>query len=571
VEQGVEVVFGYPGGAILPFYDALHGQTLPRHVLMRHEQCAAFAADGYARATGRVGVCVATSGPGASNLVTGLGTALMDSVPMVAVTGQVPRASLGTDAFQELDIVGLTMPVTKHGFLVESVADIPTVVAEAFHIARSGRPGPTLIDVPKDVLLAASAAHPGAAPSAGRTPPRVGTAVPASGRAEADTQSADSTRTNAPPIERVRELLARASRPVVLVGRGVLLAGVTDTLRRFVEEHELPVVTTLLGLDAFPSEHPLCLGMPGMHGTERANLAIQRADLVLGLGLRFDDRVTGRVSAFAPRAQIVHFDISEAVAGRTVQADVRVIGDLAATLPALARNACCTPLDSWWEELRAWSREAEAFDADTEAAGPLSGRSMTRILGRWIGDRGAIAVTDVGQHQMWLAQELKNALPASHITSGGLGSMGFALPAAIGAQVARPDRETWVVAGDGGFQMSASELATVVQEQLPIRIVVHNNAALGLVWQWQSLTYGERFVASSLSGPDFALLARSHGIPACSVKTVEELTSALHRIDGIRGPALLDVQVPTEEHVFPMVQPGKGLDEMLHGRQRALV
>jgi acetolactate synthase-1/2/3 large subunit len=350
----------------------------------------------------------------------------------------------------------------------------------------------------------------------------------------------------------------------------VLLAGMADVLRAFVEQHELPVIATLLGLDAFPSEHPLCLGMPGMHGTERANLAIQRADLVLGLGLRFDDRVTGRVSAFAPLAQVVHFEISEAVAGRTVQADVRVIGDLRETLPSLARGASCPSVRAWWEELNGWSREAEALEDDPVTSGPLSGRVATRILGRWIGDRGAIAVTDVGQHQMWLAQELKNARPGSHITSGGLGSMGFALPAAIGAIVGRPDRETWVLAGDGGFQMSAPELATVVQERLPLRIAVHNNAALGLVWQWQSLSYGERFVASRLSGPDFGLLARSHGIPAWRARTVEELTAALERIARTEGPVLLDIQVPTEEHVYPMVQPGKGLEEMLRGRERAL-
>jgi acetolactate synthase-1/2/3 large subunit len=357
----------------------------------------------------------------------------------------------------------------------------------------------------------------------------------------------------------------------VLAGRGVLLASVSELLQTFVEAHGLPVITTLLALDAFPSEHPLCLGMPGMHGTERANLAIQRADLALGLGLRFDDRVTGSVAAFAPFAKVAHFDISEAVAGRTVRAHERVIGDLRETLPALARGATCTPLDAWWAELRGWSRDAEAHEGDPDPPAPLTGRAATRILGRWIGDRGAIVVTDVGQHQMWLAQELKNALPCSHITSGGLGSMGFALPAAIGAQIGRPERETWVLAGDGGFQMSAPELATVVQERLPLRIVIHNNAALGLVWQWQSLTYGERFVASHLSGPDFSMLARSHGIPGCAIRSIPELKAALERVARTEGPVLLDLQVPTEEHVYPMVQPGKGLDEMLRGRERALV
>lgn len=352
-----------------------------------------------------------------------------------------------------------------------------------------------------------------------------------------------------------------------MAGRGVILSGTTDILRYFAEAHGLPVITTLLGLDAFPSGHRLCLGMPGMHGTERANLAIQRADLILGLGLRFDDRVTGRPSGFAPHARIVHFDISEAVAGRTVRPHVRVIGDLARTLPALAREARVSSLEEWWEELGGWARDAEAGELRDGTTGPLVGRVASRILGRWIGDRGAIVATDVGQHQMWLAQELRNARPGSHLTSGGLGTMGFALPAAIGALVGRPDREVWVVAGDGGFQMSSHELATVAQERLPLRIVVLNNAALGLVWQWQSLNYAERFVASRLSGPDLELLGRSYGIPSFTVRTVEGLREVLEDLDAVEGPALVDVQVPTEEHVYPMVQPGTALHEMVRGRQ----
>ena len=566
IHEGVEVMFGYPGGAILPFYDALHGKSAPRHVLMRHEQFAAFAADGYARATGRVGVCVATSGPGASNLVTGLGTALMDSVPMVAITGQVPSASLGTDAFQELDVVGMTMPVTKHAFLVQHVRDLPAVVSEAFRIARSGRPGPTLVDVPKDVLMARVEAHPLTEP---HWPAGNGGAArgshPAGGTGSSSRPSQAELEAT---IDRARALLASAQRPVIMAGRGVVLAGMTEALLAFAETHDLPVITTLLGLDAFPSEHPLCLGMPGMHGTERANLAIQKTDLVLGLGLRFDDRVTGRVSGFAPHATIVHFEVSEAVVGRTVRPQLRVVGDLRRTLPALTRGAVSQPLDLWWAELAGWCREAEEVDGALMESGPLSGRVASRLLGRWIGDRGALVATDVGQHQMWLAQELRNALPASHITSGGLGSMGFALPAAIGAAVACPDRETWVVAGDGGFQMSAPELATVVQEGLPLRIAVMNNAALGLVWQWQSLSYGERFVASTLSGPNFEMLANSFGIPAWTVSTVERLQEVLRAMSDAKGPALIDIRVPTDEHVYPMVQPGSALDQMLTGRER---
>ena len=554
VREGVDVVFGYPGGAILPFYDALHGRRDPRHVLVRHEQSAAHAADGYARATGRVGVCVATSGPGASNLVTGLGTALMDSVPVVAITGQVPSGAMGTDAFQEIDVVGLTMPVTKHAFLVRDADDIPEIVAEAFHVARSGRPGPTVVDIPKDVQQA----H--AAPPAGLA---IRSPLPC-------TNGAKTPDAPVVALEPVRVLLAAAERPVIMAGRGVVLSGMADSLRAFAETHELPVITTLLGLDAFPSGHPLCLGMPGMHGTERANLAIQRADLVIGLGLRFDDRVTGHVPGFAPHAHIVHFDISEAVAGRTVRPHIRVIGNLTRTLPALARGARARALDAWWRELGGWEREAEPAEVALTGPGPLSGRAASRILGRWIGDRGAIVATDVGQHQMWLAQELRNARPASHLTSGGLGTMGFALPAAIGAQLGRPDREVWAFMGDGGFQMSAHELATVAQERLPIRIAVLNNAALGLVWQWQSLSYAERYVASRLSGPDLELLGRSYGIPAWSVRRTDELTRTLERIDRIAGPVLVDIRVPTEEYVYPMVRPGSTLSEMLRGGEPAL-
>lgn len=552
VSEGVDVIFGYPGGAILPFYDALHGRSAPRHVLVRHEQSAAHAADGYARATGKVGVCVATSGPGASNLVTGLGTALMDSVPLVAITGQVPSAALGTDAFQEIDVVGITMPVTKHGFLVERLGDLPDVVSEAFRIARSGRPGPTVVDVPKDVLM-------------GRTSETL-----APQRPERNPEPVPQAAGMGLSIERARELLADAHRPVVMVGRGVVIAGAADALHAFVEAHELPVITTLLGLDAFPSSHPLCLGMPGMHGTERANLAIQHADLVLGLGLRFDDRVTGHVPSFAPKARIVHLDISEAVSGRTVEPHLRIIGDLEVTLPLLADGARSSDLDGWWRELEGWAREAEEIDIAGDEGEVLSGRIAARILGAWIGARGAIVTTDVGQHQMWLAQELRDAPPASHLTSGGLGTMGYAVPAGIGAKVGRPDRETWVVVGDGGFQMSSHELATIAQEGLPLRIVVINNAALGLVWQWQSMDYEERFVASHLSGPDLEMLARSYGIPARTVRTPAGLREALSGVAGVEGPVLIDVRVPTEGHVYPMVKPGTGLDRMVHGREPVL-
>jgi acetolactate synthase-1/2/3 large subunit len=542
--EGVEVVFGHPGGAILPFYDALFRAGVPRHLLMRHEQGAAHAADGYARATGRVGVCVATSGPGATNLVTGLATALMDSVPMVAITGQVPTTAMGTDAFQETDIIGVTMPITKHGFLVESAADIPAIVAEAFRIARTGRPGPVLIDVPKDVQNQSCDGR-------GQvwTFPR-----------EASARAPTPGSLNPADLARAAELLNRARRPLVLAGRGVVLAGVGEEVRTICERADLPVSATLLGLDGFPSTHPLCLGLPGMHGTARANRGIQRADVILGLGLRFDDRVTGPPKTFAPGAAVIHLDIDPVSVGRTVRPAVGLVGDLRVTLPALAAHIAPARRSEWWAELGGWAREAEPCEP---ACGPLTGRGAARGLAEHLAGTGALVATDVGQHQMWLAQELRDAQPGSHLTSGGLGAMGYALPAAFGAQVGRPDRPVWAVAGDGGFQMTLQELATVVQERVPLRLAVMNNGFLGMVRQWQELFYARRYAASRLPGPDFVALAHAYGIPARAVALREELASALWWATETDGPALLDLRVIAEENVYPMVPPGAALDELV--------
>jgi acetolactate synthase-1/2/3 large subunit len=547
MEEGVEILFGYPGGAILPFYDALHRTPSIRHVLMRHEQAAAHAADGFARATGKVGVVVATSGPGATNLVTGLATALADSVPLVAITGQVPLGAMGSEAFQETDILGATMPVTKHGFLVEDPDDIPAVVADAFRLAREGRPGPILIDLPKDIQAQECRVFP-------------------FGRRQGKSKLAS------PPLDggwstqlldEAARLLNGASRPVVMVGRGVVLSGMENALSDLAERADLPVITTLLGLDAFPPTHGLNLGMPGMHGTERANQAIQNADVILGLGLRFDDRVTGPVDTFAPKAEIIHLDIDPVTLGRTVRPRIPIVGNLKDSLPPLAERVLPRENPDWWTVLESWERETEEEPWKSGWDGPLSGKQATRGLADRIKEAGALVATDVGQHQMWLAQEFKSSTPGTHLTSGGLGTMGYALPAAIGAAIGCPDRPVWVVAGDGGFQMNVQELATVVQEGLPLKMAVVNNGVLGMVRQWQDFFYQGRLSASQLSGPDLLTLAAAYGIPAHRVTEAHELDGALDQAEATPGPCLLDLRVAAEEIVLPMVPPGKGIHEMV--------
>jgi acetolactate synthase-1/2/3 large subunit len=551
VEHGISVLFGHPGGAILPFYDALHRLGSPRHVLMRHEQSAAHAADGYARATGRVGVCVATSGPGATNLVTGLATAMMDGVPVLALTGQVARTARGLDSFQEVDVLGITMPVTKHGFIIDDPSALVEVVAEALAIAVSGRPGPVLIDVPKDVQ---------AAPAAPARPRRHPPLVP----------RLDPPREEA--VTRAAELLNNAKRPLIMAGRGVTASETTGTMRRMAEAADLPVVTTLLGLDAFPATHALSLGMPGMHGTERANRAIQEADVILGLGLRFDDRVIGRADAFAPHASVIHADIEPASVGRSIQPAVELIGDLRDTLPRIAAEVRPARHGEWRARVRTWSRDCTNTTSSPEQEPDrLTGRAASRALAARIANSRATVATDVGQHQMFLAQELGAADPGTHLTSGGLGTMGFALPAALGAAVGRPDRPTWVVAGDGGFQMTIQELATVVQEGLPLRIAVMNNGFLGLVRQWQELYYARRYSASALSGPDLVALAKAYGIPARAVAQADKLEEALDWAEAADGPVLLDLQVTSDENVFPVVPPGASLSEIQTGQPRLAI
>jgi acetolactate synthase-1/2/3 large subunit len=549
VDEGVSVLFGHPGGAILPFYDALYRCARLRHVLCRHEQGAAHAADGYARATGRTGVCVATSGPGATNLVTGLATALMDSVPLVALTGQVARPVLGTYAFQETDILGVTMPVTKHGFLVDAVSDIPGVIAEAFELARSGRPGPVLVDLPKDVQ--AAPVRPGSAP----------VRIPPNGRASARGRAG---RPDA-AVGTVARWVSEAERPVVLAGRGVVVSRSTGALAELAARADVPVTTSLLGLDAFPASDSRAIGMPGMHGTERANQALQEADLVIGLGVRFDDRIIGDPTRFAPNARIAHFDIDATAIGRTMRVDLPVVGDLAHTLPMLARDVAPGRRPAWWTRLRMWERAADATPEPIAPDGPLGAREAIRGLARRIVETGALVASDVGQHQMWLAQELADMAPGTHLTSGGLGTMGYALPAGLGAAIGRADRPVWIVAGDGGFQMNVQELATVAQERVPVRMAVVDNGYLGMVRQWQERFYGGRYSAVRLTGPDLVGLGEAYGIPTRKIDRSEQLEAGLDRAVTSCGPVLLWLRVEAEENVYPMVPTGAALHEMVHG------
>ncbi|MHB1192764.1 MAG: biosynthetic-type acetolactate synthase large subunit [Longimicrobiales bacterium] len=554
--EGARVLFGHPGGAILPFYDALHRDGRLRHVLVRHEQGAAHAADGYSRATGEVGVCVSTSGPGATNLVTGLATAMADSVPVVALTGQVSRAALGTEAFQETDILGITAPVTKYGFLPASADEIPGIVAEAFKLARSGRPGPVLVDLPKD--LQNEPVSEGVRASLACSGP----AAPQAADAPADSVAYAM-------IRRAAALVDKAERPVLMVGRGILLAGMVETVRRLAEWAELPVATSLLGLDAFPAGHPLALGLPGMHGTPRANRAIHAADVILGLGLRFDDRIVGRAEDFAPHARIVHFDIDPSVIGRTLRPEVSVRGDLAETLPLLTALVRPRARPEWMRRLQGWEREAEPL-VPAPAEGLPHGRTVLRVVAGEISRARGIVVTDVGQHQMWMAQELADIEPRSHLTSGGMGTMGYSLPAAIGAAVGCPGRDVWVVAGDGGFQMTLHELATAVQERCRLRVVVVNNGYLGMVRQWQEHFYESRYSASEITGPDFAALAQAYGIPARTVACGAALGDAVAWAGAADGPVLLDLRVAREDNVYPFVPAGTPLHEFVTASRAAV-
>ncbi|HEY6444885.1 MAG TPA: biosynthetic-type acetolactate synthase large subunit [Acidobacteriaceae bacterium] len=544
--EGVTTVFGYPGGAILPAYDALRKFPI-RHVLVRHEQGAAHMADGYARASGRVGVCVATSGPGATNLVTGIATAMLDSVPMVCITGQVSSKVLGTDAFQEVDITGITLPITKHNYVATRAEEIAPMIREAFLVAMSGRPGPVLVDITKDAQQAsADFDFAAAAPKPHRPHPML--------------------KTESASILQAAELIRSAKKPVILAGHGVIQAAAREQVITLAERMRIPVASTLLGLGAFPASHPLSLGMMGMHGEAWVNHAIQSSDLLIACGMRFDDRVTGTLATYAPSAKKIHIEIDPAEINKNVKADVALIGDLKEALEALLPHL--PPRDekqesAWLLEIAAGKGECAVRDIrNLPDNGHLYAAHVMHDL--WRATEGkAIIVTDVGQHQMWEAQYYKHDEPRTLITSGGLGTMGFALPAAIGAKLACPDKEVWVVAGDGGFQMTAAELATAAQEDLDLNIAIINNGYLGMVRQWQEFFYEKNYESTPLLSPDFVKLADAHGIRGKAIRTRAAVLPAVTEARTHKGPYLINFHVEKEDSVYPMIPAGSALHEMI--------
>ena len=540
VREGTDVMFGLPGGAILPLYQTLPEYPQLRHILVRHEQNAGHAADGYARASGKVGVAVATSGPGATNLVTPLATAMMDSVPLVAITGQVPRAAIGRDAFQETDTTGITLPITKHNYLVMDTADIPRIMSEAFHIARTGRPGPVLIDLPRDVLTeSADFDYPEQVNLPSYKPTMEG---------------------HGQMIKRAAQLIAESQRPLLMVGHGAIISGAFAEVREIAEKAQIPVITTLLGIGSFSGEHILSMGMPGMHGQAYNNWAIDRADLIIGVGMRFDDRVTGRLSAFAPNAKVIHIDIDPAEVGKNVRVTVPIVGDAKRVLHALAKQVEQVSRLEWMSEIDALRAEHPLSSGEGSGLRP---QHVVRELCD-VTDGRAIVVTGVGQHQMWAAQHYVFKEPGSWITSGGLGTMGFEVPAAMGAAFAQPNRQVWSIAGDGGFQMTMAELATIVEHNVPVKFAVLNNNNLGLVRQLQDLFYGGSRVASGYTGnPDFVKIAEAYGIWAKHVTDEPQVRSALEEAAAVDGPAIIDFHVEPEENVYPHVPAGESVFEMI--------
>ncbi|MCL5961972.1 MAG: biosynthetic-type acetolactate synthase large subunit [Chloroflexi bacterium] len=547
LREGVDVIFGIPGGSTTPLYDVLLDFPM-RHILVRHEQAAAHAADGYARATGRVGVCLATSGPGATNLVTGIANAYLDSVPLVALTGQVGTRFIGKDSFQEVDITGCTVPVTKHNYLVERVEDIPRAIREAFYLASTGRPGPVLVDFPRDILAgegvfnySASIHLPGYRPT---------------------------MHGNTRQIRQAAKLINEARKPVIVAGHGVIISGAYAELRELAEKAKLPVITTLLGLSCFPESHELSLGMAGMHGMAHANMALNHTDLVIAVGMRFDDRVTGKASTFAPHAQIIHIDIDPAEIGKNCRVNVPVVGDVKNVLTVLnneVQEVEPAHRDEWLRQLDKWRiNHPSTLIRETDSLLPQYViRQMYEILGNDI-----ILVTDVGQNQMWSALHFCYDKPNSVITSGGLGTMGFALPAAMGAKVGRPNKEVWVICGDGGFQMNLQELATLVQDDIVVKVAILNNGFLGMVRQWQDLFHRRRYSGTRLSGPDFVKIAEAYGVAGFKVTEKSEVGKILRLAHELDGPALIDFVVEPEENVFPMVPPAGSLADVMEDPRR---
>ena len=553
--EGTTTVFGYPGGAILPIYDALRKFPTIHHVLVRHEQGASHMADGYARASGRVGVCMATSGPGATNLVTGLATAMLDSIPMIAITGQVSSKVLGSDAFQEVDITGITLPITKHNFLVTRAEEIAPTVRKAFQIATSGRPGPVLIDITKDAQQAtATFDFDAAAPGAARPHPML--------RAESHA------------IREALALIKQAKKPIILAGHGIVESGAEAEVIAFAESQKIPIATTLLGLGCVPAAHPLQLGMMGMHGESWVNNAIQQADLLLAFGMRFDDRVTGNLASYSPNSKKIHIEIDPSEINKNVRADVALIGDLKSVLQVLLPQLQPKSADAgaWLDEINASKGTAAVRDIiNLPDNGHLYAAHVIHDIWREAQAAGrlneTIVVTDVGQHQMWEAQYFKHEAPRTLVTSGGLGTMGFALPAAIGAKVACPEKDVWVIAGDGGFQMTAAELSTIVQEGLAINVAIINNGFLGMVRQWQETFYEKNYSASPILSPDFVMLAAAHGIAGAHVEKRADVIPTVTKARTSGKAFLINFQVEKEDGVYPMIAPGAALHEMVRRPQ----
>ncbi|MCD6599742.1 MAG: biosynthetic-type acetolactate synthase large subunit [Dehalococcoidia bacterium] len=540
IKEGVEVIFGILGGALLPVYDTLPQYPQLRHILVRHEQGAAHAADGYARVTHKAGVCIATSGPGATNLVTGIANAYMDSCPMVAITGQVGRPFIGKDAFQETDITGITLPITKHNYLVDDTAELARTVKEAFYIAQTGRPGPVLIDMPKDVQQEeVEFTYPEKVDLPGYK---------------------FVSRGHLAQIKKAVGRINKAERPVIIAGRGIVISQAYNELKELAEKAQIPVVNTLLGISSFPGAHILNFGMIGMHGMAYANMAVQNADLIIAAGMRFDDRATANTKRFAPQAGVIHIDIDPAEIGKNVPVDIPIVGDVKNVLKAINKQIERRDHLDWITQLDQWRREHPLLGHDQ------GNELLPQYVIRQIQEAtqgNTIIVTGVGQHQMWAAQHFVYTKPNSFISSGGLGTMGFELPAAIGAKVAHPEEMVWSIAGDGGFQMTVQELGTIAQENIAVKIAIINNGYLGMVRQWQELFYERRYVDTKLWNPDFVKIAEAYNISGIKVKSREEVAPAIQKAMDHPGPFLIDFVVEPEENVYPMVQPGESLSRLL--------
>jgi acetolactate synthase-1/2/3 large subunit len=540
--EGIETIFGYPGGQALPLYDALYDSGL-RHILTRHEQGAVHAADGYARLSGKVGVCISTSGPGATNLVTGIATANMDSIPLVCITCQVPRASIGKDSFQEADIMGVTTPITKHNFLVQDIKELALTLKKAFYIASTGRPGPVVVDIPKDILLEKMEWE----------YPESLEGYKWSYQPKKEGSTAD--------LQAICDAIGRSHSPVLFVGGGVVSAGASELLRKFVEKTKIPVVASLMGLTAFPTKDDLHLGMLGMHGTYAANMAVQHADLLIGMGVRFDDRVTGTLNTFAAGARVIHLDIDPAEFNKNVRVDYRLAGDLKWSLGLLLENAESGNINEWLDSCSKW--KAEHPMSYTKSDTVIKPESVIEELNK-LTDGEAVIATDVGQHQMWTAQYMDFKNPRTFLTSGGLGTMGFGLPAALGAALTSNGREVWIISSDGSIMMNCQEMATLAEENLPVKVLVLNNSGLGMVRQWQRMFFGHRMSASKHEFKmSFAKLGEAMGCTGITVEKPEDVRPALEKARAVDGPVVIEVLVDESEDVMPMVAPGKSLSEMV--------